>query len=131
MDFEITSTSSKNCVKFTNRESEYVTATISGVVQATSRVCTYTDEFGLRNFLRKLADMKKPWNGKIEWSSLEEQFYISSTCSSLGSVVFYISMHGDIGSPEQWSAKIGITAEFGQLDAIADNAHRFYSNEYT
>ena len=126
MNFSIDSVDSKNSIRFSQREPEYFTVHLTGSVQASCRVCTYTDEFGLMNFFQKLAKTNKPWNGVLHWKSLDEKFQIFTTCSSLGHVIFEVRMHGLAGYPEEWNVKVGITSDFGQLSSYSTSAERFF-----
>ncbi|SUI63268.1 DUF6228 family protein [Shewanella baltica] len=131
MEFSIDSSISNNSLKFSSLESEYVTVQLTGVVTATARVCTYTDELGILNWLKKLASLKSPWKSAIEWKSLEDQFSISTTCSSLGEVRFSFQLRDMHGHPEEWKVTSSIVTDFGQLPSLAKQAERFFNHART
>ncbi len=112
-------------------ESEYVTVHLSGILSASVRVCTYTDESGISNWLNKLASFSKPWKSAIEWQSLENQFSISATCSSLGEVRLSFQLSDLHGHPEEWQVTSSIVTDFGQLPVLAKQAEHFFNHART
>ncbi|APE00815.1 hypothetical protein ALT761_02371 [Alteromonas sp. 76-1] len=131
MEFSIVSSISNNSLRFSSLEPEYVTVDLSGVVSASVRVCTYTDENGISNWLNKLASFSKPWKSVIEWQSLESQFSISATCSSLGEVRLSFQLSDMHGHPEEWHVTSSILTDFGQLPVLAKQAERFFNHART
>ena len=127
MEFSIKSASSSQELTIFNRDGEYFEVQLAGVVSAHIRVYAYTDEQGLNNLFQKLGGMNKPWKGELAWESLEGEFKISVSCSSLGQVQFNIALWGLPGHPEEWRVNSGLVSEFGQLHAIANRANRFFS----
>jgi len=131
MEFSIDSSISNYSLRFSNPEPEYVTINFSGVVSASARVCTYTDENGISNWLKKLASFSKPWESEIEWQSLENQFSISASCSSLGEVHLSFQLSDMHGHPEEWQVKSSIITDLGQLPNLAQQAERFFKHART
>jgi len=102
----------------------YLSAVLeSHVLSASVEVWTETgDVAGLARFFGELGALEKPWSGVRNWVSLESDFELSATCTSLGAVTFMISMRGLRGAPEEWKLDAGIETEFGQLARLADEA---------
>ena len=129
MDFSIDSSISGNSLKVVSLEPDYMFVELTGIVSVKLRVCTFTDEMGLPNFLRKLSKYNRPWKSEQEWNSLEEQFKISATCSKLGEVYLKITLSDMHGNPEQWSVSTSIVTKLGQLEHLANNAESFFNHE--
>ncbi|MDP2538157.1 DUF6228 family protein [Alteromonas stellipolaris] len=131
MEFSIDSSISNNLLRFSKPEPEYITVHLSGIVSASARVCTYTDETGISNWLNKLASFSKPWKEAIEWQSLENQFSVSATCSSLGEVRLSFQLTDMHGHPEEWQVTSSIIIDFGQLQVLAKQAEHFFNHART
>ena len=127
MEFSIKSTSSNQELVLSNRDGEYFEARLNGVVTAHVLVYAYTDEQGLSKLFQELGGMEKPWGGNLSWESLEGEFKISASCSSLGEVQFNILLWGLPGHPEEWRVNLGLVSELGQLQQITKQAKRFFS----
>ena len=108
------------------RENYFTVEFRSPELRAIREVYTYTDPYGLPNFLARIAAHNGPWPGSDDWSSLEGDFSISATCDRLGHVLFSLSIHDEFGALEQWRASWSITAELGQLPKLADDANRLF-----
>lgn len=92
---------------------------ITGVVQ----VWAETGEVeGLAMFFRELGSLETPWNGSRVWETIEGDFRLSASCSSLGAVTFVVTMNGLPGAAEEWQLHAGIATEFGQLPRLAAEA---------
>lgn len=131
MEFTILSSDSSNALRFSNLEPEYVTVELAGIVSASVRVCTYTDELGILNWVNKLASYSRPWKSEISWHSLEGQFSISARCSSLGSIAFSFQLSDMHGHLEEWKVTSSIISDFGQLPHLAEQAKRFFNHART
>ncbi|GAB1259294.1 DUF6228 family protein [Aurantivibrio plasticivorans] len=129
MEFSISSTSSNNKLIFSGKDGEYVQVSVAGDVSARLRVYLYTDEAALLNYFRSLGSSINPWKGEISWESLEGEFKISCSCSSLGAVNFQVHLWGLAGHPEEWRVSLGIDTEFGQLQSIANRATKFFNKD--
>lgn len=127
MEFSIKSTSSTQELTLSNRDGEYFEARLTGIVAAHVRVYAYTDEQGLSKLFQELGAMEKPWEGNLSWESLESEFKLSVSCSSLGEVQFNISLWCLPGHPEEWRVNLGLVSELGQLQSISNQAKRFFS----
>ena len=96
-------------------------------ISASKRVWAPTTEgIGLNTFFQELASFKTPWQDARGWGSLEEDFEISVTCTTLGQVVFLVKLSGLSGETEEWVAQTGLETELGQLEKIARNANVFF-----
>lgn len=126
MDFIITSTCSDRELVLSSRDGDYFEARLKGDVEAFVRVYAYTDELGLNKLLQDLGSRSSPWPGELSWESIEGEFGVAATCSSLGKVEFAISLWGHPGGPEEWQVQACLESEFGQLPAIAKRADRFF-----
>lgn len=125
--FSIRSTSSNRELVFSSRKGDYFRVElIGGVISASTAVWVTTDNQGLNNFFQEIASSKDPWKGTRAWGSLEGEFEISATCTTLGHVIFSINMAGQIGGAEEWKSQFGLETELGQLDSIARNASEFF-----
>lgn len=80
------------------------------------------DVAALADFFAELGQMQSPWQGAKIWESLEGDFQLSVTCSSLGAVLFRVELRGLQGAPEEWHVDVGIESEFGQLEQLAKEA---------
>lgn len=128
MEFSIDSSVSANSLRFTHPEHDYFIVHSSGVACASVRVCTYTDEKGLLNFINELAAFNKPWKSARKWESIESQFSLSAICSSVGEVCFSFQLKGMLGHPEEWQLRSSILVDFGQLPHLATQADRFFNH---
>lgn len=91
----------------------------------------YTDNLGLNRLLQELGSSERPWVGERSWESIEREFKLTVTCSSLGKIKFGISFWGHPGGPEEWRVQAYLESELGQMPAVAKNAERFFSDENT
>jgi Family of unknown function (DUF6228) len=80
------------------------------------------DVDALADFFAELGQMESPWQGARAWESLEGDFRLSVTCSSLGAVLLRVELRGLQGAPEEWHVEVGIETEFGQLEHMAKEA---------
>ena len=94
-------------------------------LQVVHSVCGYTDPQGVARLFQELAAYSKPWQGQLHYSSLEQEFGISASCSPLGAVSLAVGF-SRVGAKQEWSATTTIQIEFGQLSALASNAQRFF-----
>jgi hypothetical protein len=125
--FSIRSTPSNRELIFNSRKGDYFRVELKGIVMSASiDVWATTDNQGLNIFFQEIASSKSPWKGTRAWGSLEGEFEISATCTTLGHVIFLIKMAGQIGGTEEWKAQFGLETELGQLDSIARNASEFF-----
>jgi len=125
--FSIHSSSSSRELVFQSRKGEYFQVVLKGDVEAIADVWAYTDAQGLGRLFQELAAYERPWKGEKGWQSIEGEFSISATCSSLGEVRFLVKLRGLQGAPEEWNVQVGLATEFGQLGKIAKQAMAFFS----
>jgi len=112
---------------FSNHKGEYFRVEIKGFeLTAFTDVWAYTDANGLNQFFHELGCLERPWQGQRTWASIEGEFSISATCTSLGNVTFCVALRGLQGAAEEWSVEAGLETEFGQLAKIAKNAGLFF-----
>jgi hypothetical protein len=125
--FSINSVKSDRVLIFSHRVGEFFRAELKGHdLSASIKVSTYTDNDGLNQLFQELGSSERPWQGEKSWSSLEGEFTLSATCSSLGVVCFYVSLRAFPGAPEEWSVEAGLETEFGQLAKIAKWSDAFF-----
>lgn len=125
--FSIHSSSSSRELVFQSRRGDYFQAVLKGNVEVVADVYTHTDAQGLGRLFQELAAQEKPWKGEKGWQSIEGEFSISATCSSLGEVQLLVKLRGLTGAPEEWNVEVGLITEFGQLERIAKQAMAFFS----
>lgn len=125
--FSIHSASSSRELIFSNHKDEYFRVELVGDVSAAIDVWAYTDAQGLCELFQELASFEIPWQGEKGWSSIEGEFNISASCSTLGDVLFKVRLYGMLGAPEEWRVSAGLATEFGQLQHIAKRAAEFFA----
>ncbi|MDD1607801.1 MAG: DUF6228 family protein, partial [Methylococcaceae bacterium] len=96
-------------------------------VSASTEVWAYTDANGLNEFFQELGCLERPWQGQRSWASIEGEFSLSATCTSLGNVTFHVTLFGLQGAPEEWSVQAGLETDFGQLEQIAKHVKLFFN----
>jgi hypothetical protein len=125
--FKIHSVSSNRELVVHSHRDEYFHVELKGAeVTASTDVWIPTDRNGLNAFFQELAGYKIPWNGERGWGSLEGEFEISATCTTLGQVIFQVRLAGMVGGSEEWKVQAGLDTELGQLESIAREAGRFF-----
>jgi hypothetical protein len=95
-------------------------------VSASADVWAYTDADGLNKLFQELDGLESPWRGERSWASIEGDFSLFATCTSLGHVTFRVEMRGSQGAPEEWRVNAGLVIEFGQLEQIARSSNAFF-----
>jgi len=124
----INSVNSDRALIFSQRVGEIFRVDLKAhALSASIEVSTYTDNDGLNKLFQELGGSERPWQGKRFWSSLEGEFTLSATCSSLGAVCFTVSLRSLTGTSEEWSVEAGLETEFGQLTQIAKNSKAFFN----
>lgn len=94
-------------------------------LQVVHSVCGYTDPQGVARLFQEAAAYSRPWQGQLLYQSLEQEFSIAASCSSLGAISLEVGF-SRVGARHEWSATTTIQIEFGQLSALASNAQRFF-----
>ncbi len=113
---------------FSAHKDEYFHVELKGFdVSASTNVWAYTDAQVLNELFQDLGRLKRPWQGQRNWASIEGEFSLSATCTSLGNVTFRITLLGLRGAPEEWRVEAGLETDFGQLEQIAKHAGLFFN----
>lgn len=127
-EFRIKSSDTDLQLKLSELDSESFTAQIKSFrINATRTIWTYTDIDGIANLIESLASQQNPWFGVKCWESVEGEFKLSASCSSLGKVTFGIEL-SDYDCSEAWLIKTQLSSEFGQLSELAKSARAFFGN---
>jgi len=118
---------SRREIVFSQRQDERFHIELKGFeVSASADVWTNTDASALNNLFQDIGGLASPWQGERAWGSIEEDFVLSATCTSLGSVIFRVEIRGAQGTPEEWRVNAGLVVEFGQLEQIAMSSNVFF-----
>lgn len=126
--FSIHSTSSRRELVFSAHKDDYFHVELKGFeVSASANVWAYTDANGLNEFFQELSRFERPWQGRRSWATIENDFSLSATCTSLGNVTFHVTLLGLQGAPEEWRVEAGLVTELGQLEQIAEHAELFFN----
>lgn len=124
--FTVKSTESNARLIFSRRVGEdFLVEFQSEQLTVAQPVCGYTDPYGVLRLFQEAAAHLKPWQGQISYRSLEQEFALSASCSSLGHVLLNATFLR-VGCKEEWSATASVQTEMGQLSQIASNAKRFF-----
>lgn len=120
----IRSSSSNRTLRISGERSDYLQVELLGFrIFAASSVWIETgDAASLVNFFIALGEQQRPWQGQRTWASLEGDFNLSVTCSSLGGITFQVELRDLQGAPEEWQVIAGIEFELGQLARLAEDA---------
>lgn len=122
--FSIKSNASDRELAFFAARPDYFTVELRGSdVRAAKEVY---DARGLAELFAKLASFERPWKGSEAWESLEGEFSITATCSTLGEVRFSIRMRDMLAEHEPWEVSARVVSELGQLPDIAAHAKVFF-----
>jgi Family of unknown function (DUF6228) len=126
----IHSTSSNRELRISRGDGGYFVVEIVGHrVTALTEVWTDDDAAHLGRFFVDLGNTERPWKSVREWQSLEGDLRFSVTCTSLGNVTFNICLSGMPGAPEEWSVRVGLDTELGQLQRIGDEAEELVKSK--
>ena len=119
----IHSTSSNRELRMSRGQGGYFVVEIAGHrVTALTEIWIEDDAAHLERFFVDLGANERPWKGAREWESLEGDLNFSVTCNALGNVTFAIQLSGMPGAPEEWSVRVGLDTELGQLPRIGEEA---------
>ena len=123
----IHSTASRRELVFSQHKNDYLHVELKGLeVSASAAVWAYTDADGINDLFQELGGLEVPWQGERSWISIEGDFSLFATCTSLGSVTFRVEIRGSQGAPEEWRVNAGLVVEFGQLEQIARSSNAFF-----
>ncbi len=125
----IHSTSSGRELVFSCCRDEYFHVALKGVeVSAEAEIWAYTDADGLKNMFPDLGSLASPWHGEHSWTSIEGDFSLTATCTSLGNVTLRVEFRGLQGAPEEWRVQAGLVLDFGQMEKLAKSAKIFFDD---
>lgn len=125
--FSIHSVSSDRELIFSSHHSEYFYVEFKGAgLSMSTQVWQGTYEKNLISFFQELAGYTQPWLGELGWESLEKEFAITATCTTLGHVFFQVNICYAYGSSEEWSGQVSLETELGQIPIIARQANAFF-----
>ena len=126
--FLIHSTSSSRELVFSAHKDDYFHVELKGLeVSASADVWAYTDANGLNEFFQELGRFERPWQGERSWATLENDFSLFATCTSLGNVTFRLILLGSQGAPEEWRVEANLVTDLGQLEQSAKHAELFFN----
>jgi len=123
----IKSNSSDRELRFLSRKGDYIYIELIGNPSLSHSAYTYTDMDRLAKLFEEFAIIDKPWSGKKTWASIEGDFAMEITCSSLGHVQFEFRFRQKQGSDEESTTKVGLVTELGNLPQISKQAKGFFS----
>ena len=95
-------------------------------VQAGTTVYLYAKFSGLDIWFQELGRLERPWDGAIEWISIERDFRLIVTCSRIGHVHFDIEIHRQNDLQEESSVSAGLMTDLAALQSIAKDAQTFF-----
>ena len=123
----IKSNSSERELRFLSIKGDYFQLELLGNPSLTHSTYGYTDLNRLADLFEDLGKVEKPWSGIVGWASLEEDFSMEISCSSLGQIQFEFQFRDLPGGGEESSVKVGLISELGMLAQISRQARDFFS----
>ena len=128
--FSINSNSSSAGLRFSAAGRDFFTVEISGTELGASRTIYAYSPHGptIGAWFARLGGHRLPWEGVERWESLEGEFALAVTCSTLGVVTFALTMSSRVDAPEPWSMSAAVDADLGQLPGIAARAAEFFAD---
>lgn len=119
----IRSCTSNRELRISYARDSYLLAELAGYpVSASVEVWVETgDAAGLQAFFADLGKQERPWTGRREWQSIEDDFRLSASCTALGHVFFSVQMSGLHGASEEWAVTAGIEYELGRLEHLSSS----------
>ena len=125
--FSIKSTHSDREIKFSKYNGEDFFVELKGGITATIKVYGYSPHsYDLAHWFVELGKHKTTWENEKKWESLEGEFKISASCSSLGQIYFVVSLRDLPGSEEEAFIQAGLETELGQIAKISNSASKFF-----
>ena len=126
--FSIKSSSSDTELAFSGPRKDYFTVELKGnEVGVIRQVYAYSPHSpSLGAFFLRISHHNRPWASTERWESLEGEFNLSATCSSLGEVTFSLVMHSRLDVADGWRIVATLTADLGQLPGIGAAAEQFF-----
>jgi hypothetical protein len=123
------SSNSDVAIEFSNVDVDYFSVAVVAHDQSASRrVYAYTDAQGIAQLFAEAARDWKGWEGQKVWESLEGEFRMELTMDRLGQVALRVRIRSGPGGPDPWEHTAELAMEAGQLEAIARDARRLWSD---
>ena len=124
----IASTKSDRKLVFSKFDGENFQVSLLGTVTCSVPVYGYAPHSEkVSEWLQTLSKHRTPWDGELRWSSLETEFEILASCSSLGQVNFEVNLWVNAGAEEESQIKTFIVSELGQLEKIGKETNAFFN----
>jgi hypothetical protein len=130
--FSIKSTTSDREICFSKYDGEDFIVEVKGNVSGSTKVYGYAPHTdNLAHWFSELGLHAEGWVETKTWESLEGEFKLSASCSSLGQVHFELSLRMLQGADEEAYIKVGLETELGQIEGISNEASRFFESKST
>ena len=130
--FSIKSTSSDREICFSQYDGEDFVVEVKGNVSGVTKVYGYAPHtHNLAHWFSELGRQGEGWKDTKTWESLEGEFKLSASCSSLGQVHFELSLRMLPGANEEAFIQVGLESELGQIEGISNGAGKFFESKNT
>ena len=130
--FSIKSTTSDREISFSQFDGEDFVVQVKGSVSGSTKVYGYAPHtYNLAHWFSELGQETNGWSETKKWESLEGEFKLSASCSSLGQVHFELSLRILPGADEEAYIEVGLETELGQIEGISNGAGRFFKGKNT
>lgn len=126
-EFIIKSNDSDLLLRLSDIKDDFFTAEIISN-RLTAKISVYgycPHSYSFADFFERLASQDKPWETEQCWESLEGEFKLAATCSSLGAVIFTVNFNQNGG--EDWNIETEIRSDLGQIPELARTGRLFFS----
>jgi hypothetical protein len=121
----IKSVSDETRLTFSDFKGESFTATLESRLFS-GRVVASTYLAGLPSLLfNEIAREWRGWEGKKQWSVLEDELHLTATSDHTGHIYLQVIMR-DSGRPHGWRLEATLQLEAGQLEALALDVSRVF-----
>lgn len=112
--FSINSTHSDRKLAFSEFDGENFIFELKGGISVSVRVYGYAPHtHDLAHWFNEFGNREVPWQGELVWESLEGEFKISATSTSLGQIYITVSLRDLPGAYEESYVQVGIETELG------------------
>ncbi|MFT6437430.1 MAG: hypothetical protein ACJAVI_005504 [Candidatus Azotimanducaceae bacterium] len=81
----------------------------------------------LGHWFEEVGRHETPWEGELNWESLEGEFKISAKSTALGHIHITVNLRDLPGAYEDSYSQVGIETELGQLIHISNKARKFFA----
>jgi hypothetical protein len=106
---------------------QFSVAVVAHDHSASRRVSAHTDAHGIVRLFAEAARDWKGWDGGKTWESLETEFFIVLDRDRLGHISLSVRIRSDLGRRDPWELQAGLALEAGQLELLARDAKRLWS----